>query len=335
MADEEGEEDPGIHNMGNQLQLVPAVSEEEDEMELDDAESETPNIINFDTSLPTSHAGHQPTYPICTSPLSPPPFSPSPPPNTHTQTHIPQCTPGRPGSLQHAVLCCVRRKRWGQEVTSRPALPEEHPRMRSCSSLADSSGKLIFIQLSTPCLPAPTSAPSTHLSPHLCSPVPTSAPSTHLRAHINCPVPTSVHTSVPTSAHSAHLSPPVLTSVPTSASSTHPSAHISPQCPHQPPVPTSGPCTHLSAHLSPQYPPQVISYPSMLFTLSFYLFYYPGAVVCETLIHASVTTGYCHSSIEHAPPADLYPGHGIGQGERKGLGTSRDPPPPVAYLVLP
>ncbi|XP_063282725.1 protein cereblon isoform X2 [Pelobates fuscus] len=55
MADEEGEEDPGIHNMGNQLQLVP-VSEEEDEMELDDTESETPNIINFDTSLPTSHA---------------------------------------------------------------------------------------------------------------------------------------------------------------------------------------------------------------------------------------------------------------------------------------
>uniref|UniRef100_A0A8C5R5R2 Protein cereblon n=1 Tax=Leptobrachium leishanense TaxID=445787 RepID=A0A8C5R5R2_9ANUR len=55
MADEEGEEDPGINNMGNQLQLIPE-SEEEDEMELEDDESETPNIINFDTSLPTSHA---------------------------------------------------------------------------------------------------------------------------------------------------------------------------------------------------------------------------------------------------------------------------------------
>ncbi|KAM8930518.1 protein cereblon [Pelodytes ibericus] len=58
MADEEGEEDPGINNMGNQLQLIPE-SEEEDDMELEDqdgGDSETSNIINFDTSLPTSHA---------------------------------------------------------------------------------------------------------------------------------------------------------------------------------------------------------------------------------------------------------------------------------------
>ncbi|KAM4651178.1 protein cereblon isoform 2-T2 [Discoglossus pictus] len=58
MADEEGEEDPVINNMGNQLQLIPE-GEEEDEMELEDpdgADTDTPNIINFDTSLPTSHA---------------------------------------------------------------------------------------------------------------------------------------------------------------------------------------------------------------------------------------------------------------------------------------
>ncbi|KAM9227109.1 protein cereblon isoform 3-T3 [Leptosomus discolor] len=46
--------------MGNHLQLVPAESEEEDdnEMEVEDQDSkeaEKPNIINFDTSLPTSH----------------------------------------------------------------------------------------------------------------------------------------------------------------------------------------------------------------------------------------------------------------------------------------
>ncbi|KAM4721659.1 protein cereblon [Rhinophrynus dorsalis] len=59
MADEEGEEDPGINNMGNQLQLIPESEEEEDEMELEDPDTgdkEAPNIINFDTSLPTSHA---------------------------------------------------------------------------------------------------------------------------------------------------------------------------------------------------------------------------------------------------------------------------------------
>ncbi|XP_015496659.1 protein cereblon isoform X3 [Parus major] len=47
-------------NMGNHLQLVPVESEEEDdnEMEVEDQDSkeaEKPNIINFDTSLPTSH----------------------------------------------------------------------------------------------------------------------------------------------------------------------------------------------------------------------------------------------------------------------------------------
>ncbi|XP_053325168.1 protein cereblon [Spea bombifrons] len=58
MADEEGEEDPGFNNMGNQLQLIPE-SDEEDAMELEDedpADNETCSIINFDTSLPTSHA---------------------------------------------------------------------------------------------------------------------------------------------------------------------------------------------------------------------------------------------------------------------------------------
>ncbi|MEE6501950.1 hypothetical protein FKM82_004364 [Ascaphus truei] len=58
MAEEEGEGDHIANNMGNHLQLIPE-SEEEDEMELeepDGADTETPNVINFDTSLPTSHA---------------------------------------------------------------------------------------------------------------------------------------------------------------------------------------------------------------------------------------------------------------------------------------
>ncbi|XP_037238491.1 protein cereblon isoform X3 [Falco biarmicus] len=59
MAAEEGGDEPH-NNMGNHLQLVPAESEEEDdnEMEVEDQDSkeaEKPNIINFDTSLPTSH----------------------------------------------------------------------------------------------------------------------------------------------------------------------------------------------------------------------------------------------------------------------------------------
>ncbi|XP_077323625.1 protein cereblon isoform X2 [Lithobates pipiens] len=44
--------------MGNQLQLIPE-SEEDDDMEMEDpdgGDSEAPTIINFDTSLPTSHA---------------------------------------------------------------------------------------------------------------------------------------------------------------------------------------------------------------------------------------------------------------------------------------
>ncbi|XP_075570489.1 protein cereblon isoform X3 [Pelecanus crispus] len=59
MAAEEGGGEPR-NNMGNHLQLVPAESEEEDDndMEVEDQgskEAEKPNIINFDTSLPTSH----------------------------------------------------------------------------------------------------------------------------------------------------------------------------------------------------------------------------------------------------------------------------------------
>nr|DBA18447.1 TPA: hypothetical protein GDO54_016690 [Pyxicephalus adspersus] len=59
MAEEEGEEDPINNNMGNQLQLIPAESEEDEDMEMEDpdgGDSEAPTIINFDTSLPTSHA---------------------------------------------------------------------------------------------------------------------------------------------------------------------------------------------------------------------------------------------------------------------------------------
>ncbi|XP_053152493.1 protein cereblon isoform X4 [Hemicordylus capensis] len=58
-ADEGGGEQE--NNMGNRLQLIPAQSDEEDdyvEMEAEDQDSqetEKPNIINFDTSLPTSH----------------------------------------------------------------------------------------------------------------------------------------------------------------------------------------------------------------------------------------------------------------------------------------
>ncbi|XP_036387080.1 protein cereblon-like isoform X2 [Megalops cyprinoides] len=63
MADEEEGGDNNINNnMGNQLQLLPENEEEEedeDEMETEDHDSddaEKPNIINFDPSLPTSHA---------------------------------------------------------------------------------------------------------------------------------------------------------------------------------------------------------------------------------------------------------------------------------------
>uniref|UniRef100_A0A9L0RPG2 Protein cereblon n=1 Tax=Equus caballus TaxID=9796 RepID=A0A9L0RPG2_HORSE len=57
MADE-GDPQDGARNMGNHLPLLPAESEEEDEMEVEDQDSKEakkPNIINFDTSLPTSH----------------------------------------------------------------------------------------------------------------------------------------------------------------------------------------------------------------------------------------------------------------------------------------
>ncbi|XP_033922311.1 protein cereblon isoform X1 [Melopsittacus undulatus] len=59
MAAEEGGGEPH-NNMGNHLQLVSAESEEEDdnEMEVEDQDSkeaEKRNVINFDTSLPTSH----------------------------------------------------------------------------------------------------------------------------------------------------------------------------------------------------------------------------------------------------------------------------------------
>ncbi|KAL0600680.1 Protein cereblon [Plecturocebus cupreus] len=54
----EGDQEDAAHNMGNHLPLLPAESEEEDEMEVEDQDSKEakkPNIINFDTSLPTSH----------------------------------------------------------------------------------------------------------------------------------------------------------------------------------------------------------------------------------------------------------------------------------------
>ncbi|KAL6457945.1 hypothetical protein MHYP_G00331750 [Metynnis hypsauchen] len=61
MAAERGGGDNNIHDdMGNQLQLVPEnEEEEEDDMETEDRDSEDaekPSIINFDPSLPTSHA---------------------------------------------------------------------------------------------------------------------------------------------------------------------------------------------------------------------------------------------------------------------------------------
>ncbi|KAG7283200.1 hypothetical protein CRUP_004942 [Coryphaenoides rupestris] len=60
MADEEAAGDNNINdNMGNQLQLLPENEEEENNMETEDRDSENaekPTIINFDTSLPTSHA---------------------------------------------------------------------------------------------------------------------------------------------------------------------------------------------------------------------------------------------------------------------------------------
>nr|XP_028575193.1 protein cereblon isoform X5 [Podarcis muralis] len=59
MAADEGGGDQD-NNMGNHLQLIPAESEEEDDVDMevedqDSKETEKPNIINFDTSLPTSH----------------------------------------------------------------------------------------------------------------------------------------------------------------------------------------------------------------------------------------------------------------------------------------
>ncbi|CAN9511671.1 unnamed protein product [Ophioblennius macclurei] len=66
MADERergaGQDDNDDNNMGNQLQLVPGNDEdeeEEDDMETEDRDSEdaeSPGAINFDPSLPTSHA---------------------------------------------------------------------------------------------------------------------------------------------------------------------------------------------------------------------------------------------------------------------------------------
>ncbi|XP_073708122.1 protein cereblon [Garra rufa] len=61
MAAERGGGDNNINDeMGNQLQLLPEnEEEEEDDMETEDRDgedAEKPSIINFDTSLPTSHA---------------------------------------------------------------------------------------------------------------------------------------------------------------------------------------------------------------------------------------------------------------------------------------
>ncbi|XP_036734458.1 protein cereblon isoform X4 [Manis pentadactyla] len=59
MADERDPQD-AARNMGNHLPLLPAESEEEDEIEMevedqDSKDAQKPNVINFDTSLPTSH----------------------------------------------------------------------------------------------------------------------------------------------------------------------------------------------------------------------------------------------------------------------------------------
>ncbi|XP_029457336.1 protein cereblon isoform X5 [Rhinatrema bivittatum] len=56
-----GDPDNNHNDMGNQLQLIPAESDEEEanEMEVEDEdmkETEKSNLINFDPSLPTSHA---------------------------------------------------------------------------------------------------------------------------------------------------------------------------------------------------------------------------------------------------------------------------------------
>ncbi|XP_057410511.1 protein cereblon isoform X4 [Balaenoptera acutorostrata] len=56
----EGDPQDAANNMGNHLPLLPAEDEEEDEIEMevedqDSKEPKKPNIINFDTSLPTSH----------------------------------------------------------------------------------------------------------------------------------------------------------------------------------------------------------------------------------------------------------------------------------------
>ncbi|ELW71574.1 Protein cereblon [Tupaia chinensis] len=57
MTRKEGERN-AAHNMDNHLQLLHAESEEEGEMEVEDQDSKEakkPHVINFDTSLPTSH----------------------------------------------------------------------------------------------------------------------------------------------------------------------------------------------------------------------------------------------------------------------------------------
>ncbi|KAM5313458.1 protein cereblon [Glossophaga mutica] len=57
----EGDPQDAAHDMGNHLPLLPAESEEDEdgvEMEVEDQdgrEAKKPNVINFDTSLPTSH----------------------------------------------------------------------------------------------------------------------------------------------------------------------------------------------------------------------------------------------------------------------------------------
>ncbi|XP_036189242.1 protein cereblon isoform X2 [Myotis myotis] len=56
----EGDPQDAAHDMGNHLPLLPAENEEEDELEMevedqDSKEAKKPSVINFDTSLPTSH----------------------------------------------------------------------------------------------------------------------------------------------------------------------------------------------------------------------------------------------------------------------------------------
>ncbi|KAF6312711.1 cereblon [Rhinolophus ferrumequinum] len=56
----EGDPQDAAHDMGNHLPLLPVENEEEDDIEMevedqDSKEAKKPNVINFDTSLPTSH----------------------------------------------------------------------------------------------------------------------------------------------------------------------------------------------------------------------------------------------------------------------------------------